>query len=150
MANRSKLPGISELVTLVNAGMTHEQIATRIAELTGQPISRSSVSAALSRAGKTNRIRYLRELPWKVRGEHARRYHPMMLRLQARLDSGQNLSAQELRRVTAWRNALTRQKAVVHYEPDTESGWWKVRRRDNIDLWWIREPGHDSDELLHT
>lgn len=134
MPNTAKLPPMSEIKKKLDKGWTHQEIA----DWAG--VSRSTVSVALHRLGDTAPIRYEREIPWKVKDEHIRKYHVCMLRLQARLDRGQELTEGDLRRVTAWRNALERDDAVIHYEPDTEAGWWKVKRRKGIDRWWIREP----------
>lgn len=131
---------MSEIKKKVAQGWTHQEIADWASEKMGTRISRSTVSVALHRMGETTLIRYEREIPWKVRDIHARKYHAGMLRLQARLDRGQKLNEGDLRRVTAWRNALERDNAVIHYEPDTDVGWWKITRRKGIDKWWIREP----------
>lgn len=140
MPNISKLPPMNEIREKVALGWTHQKIAEWASEIMGVPISRSTVSVALHRLGETRRIRYSRELPWKVKDEHARKYHAGMLRLQARLDRGQELGDSDLRRLTAWRNSLMRDDAVIHYEPNTDIGWWKIKRRPGIDTWWIREP----------
>ena len=55
MAARRKLPPAQELKKLVDAGMTHTQIAEKISEEIGETVSRSSVAVALSRATLTTR-----------------------------------------------------------------------------------------------
>jgi hypothetical protein len=131
---------MNDILRWVEQGMTHQQIADHIRETTGEYVSRSTVSAALHRAGKTNRIRYEENLPWQVRNEHANLYHAIMLRLAARHAQGQILSPRDTKRLAAWKKALAEENAVIHYEADTTKGWFKVRRRKGIDLGYIREP----------
>ena len=41
--------------------------------------------------------------------------------------------------------------AVIHYDPDTEEGFWRVPRRGGVDSWWVRDPTIDDDGLpVHT
>lgn len=134
------LPPINDLVRQVEAGKTHAQIAEWIFETTGQRVSRSTVSAALHRAGKTNRVRYDKHLPWQVRNEHANLYHAIMLRLVAREELGEQLSEMNAKRLANWKRSMTADNAVIHYDPDTHQGWFRLRRRDGVDLGWIREP----------
>jgi hypothetical protein len=135
-----KIPPTAEILKKLEQGWTHQQIAEWASQEAGERVARATISVAIHRAGKTKPIRYSRELPWRVKDKHARKYHALMLRLQARFDRGQRLSEEDQRKLASWRRALERDDAVVHYEPDTEPGWWKVRRRPGVDLWWIREP----------
>ena len=58
MSRERLIPGDDQLKSMVERGMTHQQIADAVSKETGVSVSRSTVSAALSRAGLTNRIRY--------------------------------------------------------------------------------------------
>ena len=72
-----------------------------------------------------------------------------MLRTQARLDAGLTIGATLVRQVEAWRNGLELDGAVVHYDPTTEEGFWRVPRRDGIDHWWVRDPTVDDDGIAN-
>jgi hypothetical protein len=144
-ANRL-LPPLQEILKLVEKGMTHAQIAEMVSASTGELVSRSSVSAALSRADKTNRIRYERHLPWTVRNEHANLYHAIMLRFAARVELGEELSEANYKRYQSWKKALEQDNAVFHYEPETLKGFYRVLRRDGIDLGFIRELDQEEND----
>jgi hypothetical protein len=119
MAAPRLLPPANELLRMVEAGMTHQQIADRIQHTTGVPVSRSTVSAALSRAGLASvGHRYKRELPWKVKAEHLTQYPARMLRLLGRRRSGVELTEEEYERLEAWMVALEDKNLVVGYAPE--------------------------------
>lgn len=114
------LPDSNELKRLVELGMTHQQIADYWNEKTGANVSRSSVSAALSRAGLTERegMRYKEELPWRVKGEHMTQYPARMLRLLGRRRAEVELTDDEESRLDAWLESLEEREIVVAYAPD--------------------------------
>lgn len=106
---------------MVEAGLTHQQIAARIEQDTGVRVSRSTVSVALSRAGLSkDAMRYKSELPWKVRGEHLTQYPARMLRLLGRRRADITLSDDEAERLDAWLEALEEKDLVVGYMPEGE------------------------------
>lgn len=101
--------------------MTHAQIADHIEHVFNQRVSRSTVSAALHRAGLTrDAMRYKAELPWRVRAEHLTQYPARMLRLLGRRRAGVELTDDEESRLDAWLDALEEKEIVVAYAPDTE------------------------------
>ena len=79
-------------------------------------------------------------IPWAIQLEHRQAYPLFMLRVAAREQAGMALRAVDKTRLSAWRAELEEASAVVHYDPDTEAGWFFVKRRDGIDLGLIREP----------
>jgi hypothetical protein len=104
---------------LVEEGLTHVEIAERILATTGQRVSRSTVSVALSRAGLTKEAaRYKEELPWKLRGEHLTQYPARMLRLLGRRRAEIELTDEEDARLDAWLEGLEEKQLVVAYSPD--------------------------------
>ena len=113
---------------MVDRGMTHQQIAEEVSRRTGYPVSRSSVSAALFRAGEvTNAKKYPEEIPWTVREEHQTHYAARMLRLLGRRRKGIANSAESDARLDSWLSQLRRAGAVVIYVPDTEDGFFYVQ-----------------------
>lgn len=114
------LPPNDELKRLVTMGLTHQQIVDYISEKHGLKVSRSSVSAALSRAGLTERegMRYRDEIPWRVKGEHLTQYQARMLRLMGRRRAGMELTEDEESRLDAWLESLEDREIVVAYAPD--------------------------------
>ena len=115
-------------------GLTHQQVADRVLQTTGQPVSRSSVSAALSRAGiSANGSRYREELPWRVKVNHIQEYPARMLRLLGRRRSGHTLTDTENKRLDSWLEMLSDDHAVVAYDPTSQFGFYYVEKDDAVD-----------------
>lgn len=111
--------------------LTHQQIADRILRDTGQPVSRSSVSAALSRAGiSTPGNRYRDEIPWRVKVEHIKEYPARMLRLLGRRRAGLPLNAGETQRLDSWLKQLEDDNAVVAYDPNSKFGFYYIDKEE--------------------
>ena len=140
MAAPRLLPDKDELLRMVRAGMTQQEIADETFRRTGQRVTRAAVSAALSRAGvPPMRNRYPELLPWRVRVEHDSHYALRMLRAEARQRRGEELPHQEESRLETWKNTLRKNNVVVHYDPDAPGGFFYVKaRRQDTDL--IRLP----------
>jgi hypothetical protein len=88
-------------------------------------------------------------MPWRVKTDHAYTEDPINLRREARLRAGEPIGkdpdyqAKALAELTSWKERLRDAGAVVHYDPETEHGWFWVPRREGVDLDLIREPGFD-------
>lgn len=121
-------------------GLTHQQCADRVYEQTGVRVSRASISAALSKAGLTNRVRYTELIPWRVAVEHNRHNLLNLLRLEGRRRAGQKLTDTEEKALDSFKVRLAEADAVVAYVRDTDEGWFLVKRRPGIDTDMIREP----------
>ncbi|AGM12052.1 immunity repressor [Streptomyces phage Godpower] len=72
-------------------------------------------------------------IPWLIKEEHRWLYPLAMLRVEARLRAGAKVSELELSRVTNWKQMLEEEGAVVHYDPDTEDGFFYVPRQPSDD-----------------
>lgn len=119
---------------MVDRGMTHQQIATEVSRRTGYPVSRSSVSAALFRAGEASVAkRYPEELPWTIKEEHQTHYAARMLRLLGRRRQNISNSAESDQRLDSWLRQLTQAGAVVIYVPDTEEGFFYVQGTPDVE-----------------
>ncbi|WP_371671213.1 hypothetical protein OG985_28495 [Streptomyces sp. NBC_00289] len=78
-------------------------------------------------------------IPWKIKAEHRHMYPAIMLRVEGRVRADRNNSERDLNRVTSWKEMLAEGNLVVHYDPDTEDGFFYVPREDgDTDL--IRRP----------
>lgn len=142
MGARRILPSDSQLKRMVDRGMTHQEIADKVSEDTGERVNRSSVSAALSRAGLTDRVRYDEVIPFQVRAVHNYHYALTMLRVHARLEAGLEVPEDQVDRYESWRAKLEDNNGVVAYVPDTEDGFHYVRREpeDGDSLTTLRQP----------
>lgn len=113
------VPDKAELEQLLAAGYTHEMIVDHIRRTTGEEVTRSTVSAAISRAGlSTPQNRYTDTIPWRVRVDHLRDYPVRMLRLLGRRRAGEPLNEVENLRLDNWLKTMKSDKTVVVYDPD--------------------------------
>lgn len=113
---------------MVARGMTHQEIADAVTRETGYPVSRSTVSAALQRAGESETSKkYPNEIPWTVRRPHHSHYAIRMLRVLGRRNAGIANSAEQDQRLDAWLEQLAENGAVVVYVPDTKDGFFYVQ-----------------------
>lgn len=142
MPKPRKLPSESILRKWVEVeGLTHAEIVDRIREESGHEVSRSSVSAALSRAGYTHRVRYDDEIPWpKISVDHNASFPLFMLRTQARINRGLPVKKRDKARLEEWKQELRNEGLVVHYEPRSPEGWFYVKARPGIDTGLVRVP----------
>jgi len=138
MSARRKLPSESIMAGWVESGMTHEEIAQRVSDEIGEPVSRASVSGALSRAGYTNRLRYDKYIPWSpIAIRHNSAYQLTMLRIGARMNDSHEdrgtVTAGERRRFLKWSQELKDKGLVVHYEYSSPEGFFYVPARSQDD-----------------
>lgn len=140
MGRRRVLPSDYILQRWVEEGLTHKQIAQRIGEQTGYEPNRSSVSAALSKAGLTDRVRYDKFIPWSpISIDHNGHKYLQNLRVGARLDAGLKVSPESKQRFDNFVRNLTDANAIVVYLYDTDKGFYAVRREpDEVGL--VRPP----------
>lgn len=118
------LPPRSELEKFLARGMTHQEIAEAVSRETGHKVSRSSVSAAIHRAGLSARAKkYPNEIPWTVREPHLTHYAARMLRTLGRRNAGIRNSQEMDDRLDAWLKLLKRNHSVVVYHEQLEDGF---------------------------
>jgi hypothetical protein len=139
MAPPRYLPSDSKLKQLART-MTHQQIADWVYRETGHKVARSTVSAALSRMGETDRVRYDDVIPWRVRLPHTNHYALMMLRYYARRKHGLELTQDQSERLDSWLSKLKDMGGVVAYYPDSEDGFYYVPRLPEDKRGIIRQP----------
>lgn len=90
------------------------------------------------RRGLTRRITRDDELiPWHVKREHRWAYPLAMLRVEGRVRDGRPIREEDRVRHESWKQMLAEENVVVHYDPDTEEGFFYVPRGE-----------HDQD-LIH-
>lgn len=148
MAAPRLLPSDSTLAKWRAQGMTLKEIVARIKDESGVTVSVSSVGAALSRAGLTQRIRYDDHIPWNpIKVEHNKAYPLVMLRLLARRENGLALTDDQEARLDAWLDRMDEEDAVVLYKYDSEDGFYYVKRKPSDGDGYIRRPkGKRSSE----
>lgn len=147
-APRKGSPGridYSEAEQMLRAGATQQEVADRFV------VTQPAVYAAIKR-GRIKGIEYDRAtkedsaVPWHpIRPEHRDRYLVRMLRAARRREAGLPVSPVIDRQLDKFLVRLTELDAVVHYDPDTEQGFFRVPRRKGVDKGLVREPGIGDD-----
>lgn len=131
MAGLVKVPNKTQMRLYLSKGLTQKQIVEAWEEDSGYTVSRSAIAMAIERydlKSSHERPTYPEMLPWKVKVEHRGHIDARMLRLEGRRMAGRTLSERESRWLEQWKADLERAGAVVHYERDTEEGFWWVPR----------------------
>lgn len=151
---RRVIPGRDTLAHWVDEGLTHQQMADRVFEQTGERVTRSAISMALRRHNlvTTDLPRYHEEIPWRVKVEHLRAYPVRMLRLLGRRNLTGELNPAEDERLENWLALLEKENAVVAYDPDSTTGFMYVPREDGDPLdvpirvhrVWVSPPSRDA------
>lgn len=141
MAAPRYLPSDSVLEQWRAEGLTLNQMVERVKRETGHTVARSTVAAALSRAGLTNRIRYEDQVPWKrIRTDHNHAYPLTMLRHLARRENGLPLTEEQSARLDSWLQRLADEGAVVTYKYDSPDGFYYVPRKPSDGDGVVRRP----------
>ena len=134
MARARLVPSEQELKRMLERGFTHDDIVAHVWETERKRVHRSTVSAAISRAGLSQpQNRYVQEIPWRVNGRHLRDYQPRMLRLLGRRRSGETLNDLEESRLNNWLQMLEADNSVVAYDPEVGFGYVDRSPEDPVD-----------------
>lgn len=67
-------------------------------------------------------------IPWAIDVKHRYDYPVLMLRKEARRRAGFPMTAEQEHEIDAWLAGMEANNAVLHYDPDTEQGWFYVPR----------------------
>ena len=141
----------NEVEQLLRSGRTQMEVVQMYRDVKGVDVSQSAISQAIASGRiKVDTERSTGGVPWKLEPRHRHLHQARMLRTQARLDAGLPIGPTLVRQVEAWRKGLELDDAVVHYDPTTEEGFWRVPRRVGIDHWWVRDPTVDDDGMPVT
>lgn len=136
-----KIQNENEVIRWFEAGVTYSEMIERYRDKYNIETTRSMWSNIRGRLGLDRRIaRDDSLIPWTVKLEHRHLYPITMLRREARRRSGFDLSEEDERALDAWIAGLKEDGVVLHYDPDTEEGWFYVPMRPGIDVDLIRVP----------
>lgn len=142
-----KIQDEGEVVRWFEQGWTYDEMVDEYRRKYHIEIQPSAFGNFRRRKGLSRRITRDDELiPWYVKPEHRWAYPAAMLRAEARARAGKVLKPGEAERLSSWRERLDENNAVVHYDEDTEQGWYYVPRREGIDRDLIREPDRKTTQ----
>ncbi|WP_405978876.1 hypothetical protein [Streptomyces sp. NBC_00158] len=149
----SKIVNEQEVIQWFREGKTYPEMIRLYEEMYQITTTAPMWSSFRRRRGLSRRnLRADDLLPWKMKEEHRHQYPPIMLRIEARLreekaalERGEEperpVSDRDKKRLASWKKGLTAdgQDLVVHYDAETEEGFFLVPRRpEDTDL--IRTP----------
>jgi hypothetical protein len=130
MAPPKYTPNRNELARWIEEGLTHQQMADRVYLLTGRRVTREAISVAAHSYGLTKRkVRFKRELPWRVKSHHSKVYPVRMLRLLGRRSLGMPITVKDRSLLENWLAAITREGLIVAYDPDSDQGFHYIEER---------------------
>ena len=137
-----KIQDEGEIVAWIEAGKTYKWMAETYLDKYNLQVSPTMFSNFRARKGIENRIvRDDNLIPWEIAGtKHRWAWPAQMLRIEGRRRASAPISPLERDSVDGWVRGMKRDEVVVHYDPDTEQGWFYVRPRPGIDEDLIREP----------
>lgn len=137
-----KIQDAGEVRRWIAEGRTYKWMAEEYARKYNIDISPSAFSEFRKREGIDGRnVRNDDLIPWAVKPEHRWAYQVQMLRAAARSRAGMEMSPVSAGHLEVFLRSLEENNAVVHYEPETEQGFFYVPREPG-DRDIIRKPKH--------
>lgn len=142
---RRKMRDVNEFRRWYDAGHSYRWMADEYKRKYGDTVAPTMFSNWRIKLGLRPRlaVRDRRIIPWDVREEHQTLLPMRMLQLEARRQRKLALTPLQLRRHESWRQKLEEGNLVVHYEPETEQGFFYVPRREGVDTGLVRVPDED-------
>lgn len=137
----TKIQNENELLRWFEQGKTYAEMRELYSKKYNLEVGISMFANFRRRRGLDLRIaRDSKLIPWAVKKEHSHHHSVHMLRREARRRSGMPIPPREEEILDGFLRTLAEDDAVVHYDPDTEQGFFRVSRRPGIDNDLIREP----------
>ncbi|MFG2850885.1 MULTISPECIES: hypothetical protein [Streptomyces] len=148
---RSKIVDESEVIRWFEEERTYPWMQAQYLEKYGIETTIPMWSAFRRRRGLDRRnLRADDLIPWKVKDEHRHLYPALMLRAEGRRRAQEQakadgktpkatISDRDAKRLASWKRMLEADGLVVHYDPDTEDGFFYVPREEH-DAELIRRP----------
>lgn len=138
---KTKIQDEQELRRWFHEGRTYVWMVAEYRRKYRLDVSPTMFSSFRLRAGLPRRIARDDDLiPWEIKDPHRHEYPLAMLRVESRRRGGFKLRASDAERLASFKETLYADGLVIHYDPDTEAGFWLVPRREGIDQDLIREP----------
>lgn len=137
---RSKIVDETEVMRWFREGKTYSEMVAIYRDKYHIEVGQSMFGNFRARHGLDRRkVRDEELIPWEVKREHRYAHTVNMLRIEARRRAGKPVTDREAKLVDGFLGGLEADDAVIHYDPDTEQGWFRVPRRPGVDTDLIRE-----------
>lgn len=143
--SRDKLVNPDEFDRWWNEGKSYQWIVDEYQRKYDIEITPSTIGNWRARRGLERRQQTdLSLLPWKIERQHRYKHAPAMLRAEGRRRAGMPLSELQTALLNNWLRFMADEDCVVHYDPETEEGFFYVPRRKGVDTDLIRKPPHPT------
>ncbi|WP_240942573.1 hypothetical protein [Planosporangium thailandense] len=137
----SKIVNEQEVIYWIEEGRTYKWIVEEYRRKYNIETTISMWGNLRRRRGIDTRIVHDEDLiPWQVEERHRWAYPAVMLRAAGRRRAGREIGGEYSSRLDTWLRARAEDDTVVHYDPDTDEGWFYVPRRPGVDTDLIRVP----------
>ncbi|MEU7570344.1 hypothetical protein [Micromonospora sp. NPDC049240] len=141
----SKVQSEQEIIRWFEQGKTYQWMVEEYKRKYDIDVVPSFFGNFRRRHGLERRVTRNEELmPWFVQEQHRSLFPAQMLRAEARRREGKELKPAEDRRLQSFLKRLKDEGLVVHYDPDTDEGWFYVPARPDIDTDLIRRPARKT------
>jgi hypothetical protein len=126
----------TEAERLLRQGLSQAEVAARFG------VHQPAIAVAIARGRIRHDSGYQRWLPkqWKISRSHTNRSLPRKLRMALRLQAGEHLEPKYRDQAEGFIRKLHELDAVIHFDPEVEPYFFRVRRRPGIDEGLIRNP----------
>jgi hypothetical protein len=144
----TKIVNESEVLRWFDEGRKYKWMIEEYRRKYGIETTAAMWSGFRSRRGLKRRI--VRDddlIPWHVAGDHRWTFPIQMLRAEARRRQGVELDDETARKLRNFIDRLEEDGTVVHYDPDTDEGFFYVPRRPDVDTDLIRVPPRKTARL---
>ncbi|MFD6636782.1 hypothetical protein ACFWDN_13305 [Micromonospora chalcea] len=141
----SKIQNEGEVIRWFEEGKTYQWMVDEYKRKYNIDVVPSTFGNFRRRRGLDRRVTRNEELmPWFVQEQHRWLFPAQMLRAEARRREGKELKPEEERRLDNFVKRLKDEKLVVHYDGDTDEGWFYVPARPDVDIDLIRRPARKT------
>lgn len=124
-----KIQDTGEVRRWIEEGRTYKWMAEEYARKYNIEISPTTFSEFRRREGIDGRnVRNDELIPWAVKPGHRWAYQVQMLRAEGRRRAGLDMNPASAGHLEVFLRSLAENDAVVHYEPETEQGFFYVPR----------------------
>jgi len=145
MAARGKIVDHSEVDRWIEEGRTFRWMAEEYLHKYALEVVPTMFSNYRARRGFPRRLTWNDELiPWEIKVEHRWGKPVWALRTEAKLRGGVRVPEDSAERLRKYKDQMDEDGVVIHYDPDTEQGWWLLPRRPGVDLDMIRVPARST------
>lgn len=126
---RAKIVDEQEVLRWFDEGKTYKEMVQLYWDKYNLEVGHSMFGNFRRRRGLERRtVRDDELIPWEVKEEHRYKWPIIMLRAEGRRRAGFDLPEKTEANLDRWLAGLEEDQCVVHYDPDTEEGWFYIPR----------------------